>query len=292
MLVRFIAHAGFSFEEDGFSVLVDPWFTDSSLVHPILEGIAGTRTMDYQIPRTREKIEDYVPHAILISHFHVHHSPLADILQLVQQSLHDTLLAYQAGPGDAVIRRNLSGFSHLSFRPVKDRESFKVGPFTLTPYLHTLPDHLAWLVESATGRVLHLADSRIHTRIGVSDLDPVWDAFPEGVDLLLMSAGRNSLARSIEGQRRLLENTTFSPLQAARLAEKLRPRALASMGNQNHSVWKNRQEFIPEAAGTEEELRWALGWLLPDTKFITIRPGHTFDIDSGKRPAPPADTLL
>lgn len=293
MVVKFIAHAGIAIEDAGCMLLVDPWFRDSTLEEPIIEGINGKKSIEFQIPPTKEHIEDYSPMAILISHFHTHHSPLKDITTLIENTYHDITLAHPDGYANDITKEKLGKFRHLVLRPTNDKEFFTVGPFTITAFSHTVINHLAWSIKSNTGHVLHLADGQANKNLAINALDPLWDYFSDlSLDLVFMSAGRNSLLVEKDGQRSIVEAGCFSPVQAARLIQKIKPKAISPIGNHNHSYKKNRLEFIPETSANEEELRWAMSWLAPETKFVPVRPSHSFSIGETFRSDSFSDTYL
>lgn len=67
MRVTFIAHAGMSIKDEGGEVLIDPWFTDSSIQDPLIRSIwGGHSSIDFQIPKTFDKPENHLPEAILV----------------------------------------------------------------------------------------------------------------------------------------------------------------------------------------------------------------------------------
>lgn len=279
MIIKFIAHAGFAIQEDGFTLVIDPWFRDSTPEDPLIEGINRKQTIEFQIPPAKDKIEDYSPNCILLSHFHVHHSPFRDVRGLVENALGDVLFAYPNGYANKIVENRFGDLKYVTLRPTDNGESFVVGPFTISALSHTVQGHLAWSIKSKTGHLLHIADGAANTDFDVNALHQVWDKFDDiKPDLVCMSAGRNSLRIEKEGQKEILESGCFSPIQAARLIKKIKPKAVSPIGNHNHSFKKNRLEFIPDTYLNEEEMRWALSWLSSETKFIPVRPGHTFSL--------------
>jgi L-ascorbate metabolism protein UlaG (beta-lactamase superfamily) len=277
MLVKFIAHAGIYIQEGESSLLIDPWFTDSSLEDPILESLGGGKTIDFQLPKTNERIETYAPAAVLVSHFHAHHAPARDILTLAERPT-TRLFAYPDSPEGEVAKERLAKFAHLSTAAAKDGDTFGVGSLQVTALSHTNKNHLAWLIEGKDGKVLHLTDAFL-SKDPTQIIDPVWQKF-YGLkpDLAFIAAGRNSLRtkKAEFTERDIHESNTLSPIQAAKLAALIEPQTVALIGMYNHSVWKGRVEFIPNAALTEEEFYWALSWLCPSARFVRMFPGHTF----------------
>ncbi|MDO8408301.1 MAG: MBL fold metallo-hydrolase [bacterium] len=284
MLVRFIAHAGISIEEEDFSILIDPWFFDSTPEYPVIESIGGGfKTIDFQIPRTTEKIEGYAPDAILVSHFHPHHSPVRDIRLLCQNSLAQgkQINLFHPLPSGA-IEKNLQervgpGVTRHGMEP---GETCTIGPCTIEAKEHTMPFHRAWYVTSKTGSVLHIGDGTINKDSTSRLTDPVWEQL-RGLApsvLFLSSGGHNLRLTDKDGKRRIREAGICTPVEAARVAQVVQPRVVAAFGFYNHSIFKNRIEHILPAPQTEEEFQWAVSWLAPETRNVRLTPGYTFGI--------------
>lgn len=293
MIVRFIAHAGFALQEDNHLLLIDPWFRDSTLENPLIEGINRKKTIEFQIPPTRERIEDYSPDIILLSHFHVHHAPFQDVRTLAENSEKGLILAHPDDYANKIVVNRFGDLTKVSIRPTKHQESFVCGPFSITALTHSVAGHLAWSVRTRSGHILHIADGAASTNFENNALDASWDDFDSlHPDIVFMSAGRNSLRMEDSEGRKIIESGCLSPIQAARLIQKIRPRVVSSIGNHNHSFKKNRIEFIPELPANEEEFRWALDWLAPDVKFVPIRAGYSFSIGESFQSDGRIDTYL
>ena len=283
MLVRFIAHAGLYIEEAGFSLLIDPWFLDSTIEYPILESIGGGfKTIDFQIPKTPEQVEQYSPDAFLISHFHAHHSPVRDIRMLSENSLakgKSVALYYPAGTDESEsnVRAKVQGA--VVKHPVHPGFSTKIGPFTIEAKAHTVPYHTAWFVTSTTGSVLHIADAWVNKDRTLRKLDPVWlelrDVSPT---FLFLSAGGHAERSEKDGKRLLFEAGILSPTEAAQITQVIAPRAASVIGVYNHSIWRNRHEYFQQAPLAEDEFLWATAWLTPNTPVIRLRPGMTLGV--------------
>lgn len=284
MLVRFIAHAGISIEEDGYSILIDPWFLDSTPEYPVIESIGGGfKTIDFQIPKATEQIERYAPDAILVSHFHPHHSPIRDIGVLSQNSLSQgkEIRLYHpkanAETEQNLARNMIKGVKREGLEPNDKR---KIGPFTIEAKRHTVPFHTAWLVTSTTGSVLHIADARLNRDEKIRVPDEAWEEL-RGLapSVLFLSTGGHSLQRTgKDGTRTILEGGIFSPVEAAQVTKIISPRSVAGIGFYNHSIWKNRVEYILPAGLTEEQFRWAISWLAPEIRNVRLTPGFSFGI--------------
>ena len=283
MLVRFIAHAGLYIEEAGFSLLIDPWFLDSTIEYPILESVGGGfKTIDFQIPKTPEQVEQYAPDAFLISHFHAHHSPVRDIRMLSENSLakgKSIALYYPAGTeeAEANVRAKVQGA--VVKHPVNPGFSTKIVPFTIEAKTHTVPFHTAWLVTSSTGSVLHIADAWVNKDRMLRKLDPLWLELRNiSPSFLFLSAGGHVERSEQNGERLLFEAGILSPTEAAQITQVIAPRAAGIIGVYNHSIWKNRHEYFQAAPFAEDEFLWATAWLTPNLPIIRLRPGMTLGV--------------
>lgn len=280
MFIRFIAHAGFALREGDSEILIDPWFTDSSVKSPLVRSLVLYDTIDFQIPKTKESIKDYKPNAILLSHFHAHHAPHDDLISLVSQSEKVTLGFPSTEEGvTEKIRGLFSSWTGVGINPFKNSDSKSIGPFSVTGLFHTLDDHMAWLVKTETGSLLHLTDARINRDRMSKRMGDEWKPFENlRPDLLCISAGGNSLARKNEDKRYIIENSVLSAVEAARLVNHIKPKAVCLIGCYNWSIWRNRSEYIRPASVTEDELYWGISWLSPEVKFLTIRPSTSIGI--------------
>lgn len=280
MFVKFVAHAGIFIQEGNTSVLIDPWFTDSTREKPIVEGLSGLSTIDFQIPKTEDVPENYHPDAILISHLHPHHAPIRDVCAVTEQG-HEITLFFPKCKESEIVKERMGIYKNLSCVELDDEGSFSKGTLKMTAFAHTAPEHLAWFIEGKTGKILHIADARVNMNYNTSESDKIWKKFENlGVDILFLSAGRNS--RQVKSEkiedREIYEATGLSPIQGAKLVKLIKPRAVSLIGMYNHSIWRNRLEFIPSSAQTEEEFAWANSWLNPESKFVRVFPGHTFGL--------------
>jgi L-ascorbate metabolism protein UlaG (beta-lactamase superfamily) len=284
MLVRFIAHAGISIEEAGHSLLIDPWFLDSTVENPLIESIAGGwSTIDFQIPKTEEPIERHTPDAILVSHFHPHHSPARDIKFICDNSLAlgRTMQLLYPSPNEAMeatlSERVPKGIARKGVTP---NEKFKIGPFSIQSLEHTVPFHTAWHVSSTTGSVLHIADGRLNKDRFSRKPDAAWENI-KGLSpslFLLSIGGHSQRVTEKDGKRSINEAGIFTAVEGAQITQLVNPKAAAAIGIYNHSIWKNRLEYIRSTPQSEEEFQWALSWLTPGTKNLHLVPGCTIGI--------------
>lgn len=290
MFVKFIAHAGMYVEEEGFSLLLDPWFFDSTPDFPVIEGLGAEmwKTIDFQIPKTYEKIEEYTPDAILISHFHPHHSPVRDISLLSQQSLnlgkkimilHPRIeLQKDFGIGSKVI----AGVGRKGLIP---GEEITIGPFIIEALEHTVPDHNAWYIKSATGSLVHIADGRMNRDQESRKMDVVWSKLKDlSPTYLFLSSGSHSNKIVLQdGTKDIFEAGVFTPVEAVKVVATINPRITSLIGIYNHSIWRGRQEYILPAHLIEDEFEWAMWLVYPKTRFIRLRPGITLGVNEPDR---------
>ncbi len=280
MLVRFIAHAGLYIEEEGYSIFLDPWFSDSTIERPIIESIGGGfKTIDFQIPQSTDSVERYAPDAIFISHFHPHHSSAKDIRALCENSLSKgkKIRIFFPTPSQTMeenIRAKLPGdVDKVAAAP---RDTFAVGPFSIEAKEHTVPYHTAWHITSPSGAVLHIADGRFNKDQFLRKPDPVWEKL-KGLSpsFLFLSAGGHSQRVEKNNERLIMPAGIFTPTEAAEIAKIVAPKAASLIGIYNHSIWKNRYEYIQPAPFCEDEFQWAISWLSPQTRHVRLTPGLT-----------------
>ncbi len=283
MLIRFIAHAGFYIEEKGYSIFLDPWFSDSTIERPIIESLGGGfKTIDFQIPQNMDSTERYAPDAIFISHFHPHHAPARDIRALCENSLakgKKIKICYPAP--NAVMEENIRAKLPGDVEKIaaKPGDTFSVGPFSIEAKEHTVPYHTAWHITSASGSVLHIADGRSNKDPFFRKPDPIWERL-KGLSpsFLFLSAGGHSQRVEKDNERIIMPAGIFTPTEAAEIAKIVNPKIASLIGIYNHSIWKNRYEHIQPAPFCEEEFQWAVSWLSPRTRHVRLIPGMTLGI--------------
>jgi hypothetical protein len=170
-----------------------------------------------------------------------------------------------------------------------------VGQFRVTGYVQPAPDHLAYLVDTAGGRVLHLADPIVNRDLDSRKLDPLWERFADlRPDLLFLSAGGNCTRGMANrgGKPWIQEHSIVSPVEAARVAALIKPKVAAVIGIYNNSIWKGRAEFVLPAGIVEEAFYWALEHLAPEIGVVTLKPGFLFDLAGGKVTCSPSVALM
>lgn len=120
---------------------------------------------------------------IIISHPHQDHYGLL-------QSLPDDWPVWCGAPTECLIKLTNAifkkNFSH-TFTNFKSQETFKIGPFTVTPYLtdHSAFDSHMLLIEINGKRILYTGDFRFNGRKGTLT-ERLMENPPKNIDILLM----------------------------------------------------------------------------------------------------------
>jgi hypothetical protein len=282
MRVRFISHAGISIETEKARIAIDPWFYSSTLDHPLIQSILpGHQTIDFQVPPGRLNIRDLEPDAVLVSHFHAHHSPESEIRDFASRG-RKLLLGGPVISADQQLSlfENLGqSSSNVEYRAFPENGPLELGDLTIEGFEHTSKHHVGWKIKGNSGSVLHITDAMINRNSIDRRLDPLWSALKDSnPDFLFIGSGGHCTRRVRDGVVRLFEDSTLSPFEAARLAALIRPRAVAVIGFYNHSMWKNRLEYVLPASVVEDQFQWAMHQLLPEASVVALRPGNEFEI--------------
>lgn len=125
---------------------------------------------------------------VIVSHSHFDHYGLLDQVSssvpLFTGEVSARMLKEAAFFSPAGIDRNWSGYLY-------DRESFRLGPFTVTPYLvdHSAFDAFALLVEAEGRRLFYSGDLRGHGTDG-STFDRLLEDQPRSVNALVLEGTR------------------------------------------------------------------------------------------------------
>lgn len=287
MLVRFINQSGLVIEQDGFCLMVDPWFIPSTFNNFALKGIVPpTLTVDFQLKPTRDLVTSFKPNAILISLLHPHHSPLVEIYTLISQARTPVTLAtpVMTEQSNQSVRKVLNDFlDKIELRSCRSGETFEIGPFKVRAMSHTFEQtHLGWHIQSNEGSVLHLVDARINRDPSSRTLDSIWNEYRDlKPDLLFIGAGGRTTAVSNDGKFDLREGEMMSPIEAARLTAFIAPRVAMSCGNINHSIRERQADYTLPYSLAEDQFAWALHKVAPKTKTLALQPGYVFTLKGG-----------
>jgi L-ascorbate metabolism protein UlaG (beta-lactamase superfamily) len=282
--VRFIGHAGVHLKTKEFSVAIDPWLYSSVREKGRLQGFEPQNyTIDFMIPEPRNTIADLDPDIVLLSHFHTHHAPFQEIKEFAARKP-ITIVCPPIQPDRLEAIKKLMGssiYESITFNFVADDTTLVFGGITIRAIHHTQQRHIGFFVSTPSGSVLHLADPRANNHESLL-FDPIWDKFNDlRPDFAFIScaghAGREVLGN---GERIIKENETFTPTQAAKFAVKIGAKAAGACGIFNHSVWTDRVEMSRTSAEAEKEFHWALSFLSPATRVLTLRPGDIYYFDT------------
>lgn len=280
--VQFIGHAGIKIKLSKLTVLIDPWIYASTFTNPILYGLnPEAKTIDYLVPEPRSSIEELKADVVLLSHLHTHHSPFREVKELAALKPITVICPY-IKPESVELIKNVMGeeiFSNITFIFPQSDKDFSFGEIKVKAISHTQKNHFAYLVSYADTSVLHIADARMSSTYS-STFDSVWDKF-YGLKpsfLFLSAASHSERIISLSNERDILENSTFSPVQAAKLTRKIFPKRVGLIGMYNFSIWTNRLEHSLPGSISEEAFYWALSYLAPGIEHRILRPGNTFEL--------------
>lgn len=280
--VRFIAHSGVHIStKNGIRVTIDPWIYPSTRQNPKIQGFDPTSfTIDYLIPEPRNIIKDIESDIILLSHFHTHHSPFQEIKELVTMREVDLVCPILDSKKLIQIERALGSdlFNKITFHFVTQDTTLKIKGLEVRCLTHSHAEHFAYFVKTESVSVLHIADAAASKNSTSLMFDDFWKKF-YGLepDFFFVSAGGHSLRRvGDKGSRVILENTTLTPVQAAKLTVNVGARNVGLVGVYNFSAWDNRVEYSRTYEAAESELYWAMSFLSPATRVYQFRPGDTF----------------
>lgn len=152
------------------------------------------------------------------------------------------------GKKNLLVRSVFDAHPHVIVRPFNNGSTEIKEPFSIQGISHTVPRHVAWMVSTERGKVLHIADPKLNRENSIREVDSVWVERFAGLapDILFINAGGNSVRREKEDRRYLVESGALSPVEAAQIVAVIQPRVVSLIGCYNHSVWRNREEDIPQ----------------------------------------------
>lgn len=282
--VRFIAHAGIHITSNLARIAIDPWLYPSSRTQPKLQGLdPESFTIDYLIPEPKNIIQDISSDIILLSHFHTHHSPFQEIKELITMNELDIVCPSLSEEKLTLLKENLgeSLFKKITFHFLTEDTQLEIRGIRIKCLTHSHKNHFAYFVQTEQTSVLHIADAAASKDSTSLLFEDFWKKFyglkPK---FLFMSAGGHKL-RTIneQGERNILENTTMTPTQAAKLTVNIKAAHAGIIGVHNFSVWDKRLEYSNKYEALESEFYWALSFLAPTVKVHQLRPGDIFLCD-------------
>ena len=278
--ITFIGHAGVWFKSKNTSLVVDPWLYSSNLERPGFSGLGiGQRTIDYLIPRPVHTASELAPDIILLSHFHTHHSPLAEIREFALLKPVDIVCPDSNSNSERALREKLGpeASGNITFHFCNKDSSLEIRDMRIEAYTHTHKEHLAYRISIDNLSMMHITDAQAHMVDGKTVLDPLWDKLRSSAPSFLFIGASNHLHRVMhEGVREIHEHTTLSPVQAARLIRLIEPKNVGLIGMYNYSIWDSVTEYTHSAQDVENEFFWVLSYLEPSVRVHLLKPGNTF----------------
>lgn len=279
--VSYISHATIWYKNLETSLIVDPWFFSSTIQSPLIQGLRpNQKTIDYLIPKPVNSIEEIRPDIILISHFHTHHSPLREItyfaknrtVKIICPPLQKEELDQVASTlGEAI-------FANITFIFVEKDTEIKEANISIKVFTHTRKNHLGFHVSSTSLSFVHLSDSVAGTDDTRLTLDPIWNklsTYPSPHHLFISASNHSQL--SVNGhERRVIEHTSLSPVQASSIAKILNPKKVSLIGMSNFSIWDSGIEYTESPESVFNYFSWVMRFLLPSTEVTPLNPGDTF----------------
>jgi hypothetical protein len=282
--LTYISHACVHFvSASGRAVVIDPWLYPSSFQQPILRGLKpGSQTIDYIIPEPRSTISDLKANYILLSHFHVHHSPLREIKELASYKP-VTIICPPLSQAELVAISERIGsevYEKITFQFVSPEKEVVIEETDLSIKIipHTQRDHLSFLVSDleSSYSFLHIADAVYNNDVTRNIPEEKWNKF-FGLrpDHLFISAAPMSL-RVVQKdlKREIYENATLTPIQAAKIVSQIKPLSVSLIGMDNFSIWCNRIEYRLDNDETYKQFYWAMSFLRPAVVVKRPYPGQ------------------
>jgi hypothetical protein len=274
--LRFIGHAGVWLKGEGGSLVVDPWLYSSTFQNPVLRGLQPhQRTIDFLIPRPVFKGIDLAPDIILLSHFHTHHAPLASIEKFARFKPIRIICPALSETDHAWLRTALGNlYEKITFEASDEPREYTFPDLTIRVFTHPQPQHLGFEVKTPTDHFVHITDACANTNRDTLSLHPMWDVVKDlQPDMLFISAA-NHLFRTGAGTNRIIvEHSSLSPVQAARITALMGAKRVGLIGMDNFSIWDSAIEYAHTAEAIENEFQWALDYLSPNVEYVQLRPG-------------------
>lgn len=281
--VRYIGHAGVQVACGNESLVIDPWLYSSTLLKPIVDGFEHTqKTIDFMIPGPKNSIEDILSKYILISHWHVHHSPYNEIKEMLQRLDKVTIICPPLDEAGINMNKKRLGeylFNKIEFIFILEDQEIKVGPYTIFAFQHTKRRHVGFMVSTPDVKIVHITDARANKDTTRNSLDDLWfklqDSHP---DFMFISASRH-FRKDIQGLvRSIVPDETFTAIQATELATIIKPKSISLIGKGNFSIWDSYVESSLQLEIAYKELMWCIAFLYPAASVRMISPGDILSV--------------
>ncbi len=138
--------------------------------------------------------------------------------------------------------------------------------------------HFAYFIKSPNLSVVHVVDAVSRDKESKGEFGDYWDSY-DGLDpdfLFIGAAGHHTRMIDNFGKKHIIGPTTLSPVQAAKITQRIKPKNVAVAGVFNFSIWDARVEFVLPYEFVETQFYWALSFLEPSIAIHQVRPGETF----------------
>ena len=281
--IRFIGHAGAQISNGETSVVIDPWLYDSRRERPLIEGLDPTqKTIDYLLPEPRNTTSEIAPDIVCLSHFHTHHAPLREILEFAQIKPITIVCPVLTPEKLTLLKRKIGDYMYgrIAFIFVSEDKEINIRGVHIRALVHRSESmqHLMFHVSLTGKSILHIADASVNNEgSGGNQFSNTWERvhklYP---DFLFIGAAGHLEKKIKDGTRSIIETTTFTPVQAAKLAASIMPRLAGVVGIYNHSVWDDRLEMGCSVTDAENQFYWSLSYLAPSIKVKKLLPGDVF----------------
>ncbi len=279
--VQYIAHAGVLITTPQLRVVIDPWLYSSTFTRPVLRSLnPSEKTIDFLVPEATLSIHDIQCDVILLSHYHTHHAPLQEIIELAKKRpLH--IVAPRLEPGLLEEMTSMLGSSvaeritfHFNEYPLD--ASIVIEGVTIKCLSHTQRGHYAYHVVTEDTSIMHIVDAVYTKDRDSAKPDSMWEKFRSlRPDYLFLGAAPACMKIvKTTGQRDIYENTSLTPVQGAKLCREIFPKKVSLIGMDNFSIWSNRAEYRLPSEETYTQFYWAMSFLAPSVEVKKLYPGQ------------------
>lgn len=279
--VRFIAHSGVHIKTKGISIAIDPWLYSSSHEHALIQGFdPESTTVDFIVPDPRNTITDIASDIILLSHFHTHHSPYYEIYSLIKMKETVDIICPTLSDSKLRILQTWlkDDFKKITFHFLEKNTDITIRGVSIKCLTHNNPEHFAYFIKTPSCSVMHIVDAAVRTKDTQGEFGEYWNNYDNlNPDFLFIGAAGHAL-RNIDalGKKQIIESTSLTPIQAAKVTQRIGAKNVATAGVFNFSIWDARVEYVLPYEFVESQFYWAMSFLEPSVNVHQLRPGDTF----------------
>jgi hypothetical protein len=198
--LTYVGHASIWLQSDTLSLIADPWFFSSTFQRPVIQGFKpNQKTIDFAIPKPENDISEIRPDVIVISHFHTHHSPFAEIEYFATVKKIHIICPPLRSQDVLLIEKRLSSdiYNNITFTFVDKDVTIETSGATIFAFTHTVPGHIGFHIHTKTLSIVHLSDAVANKNLTTTSLDPSWEKLYNlhNIDHLFISAANQSQLR-------------------------------------------------------------------------------------------------